>query len=146
MLFKESESTIIFILGLIIATIIVSIVIYLVVKAIESPKRASDKKIIIILVAFLAVLILPIIAGIFGLILGFIGDSLARLRTLIYPSGQNFLIQLVVILYFLMLLMLIKFLIDVRWESALWISLITLFIMYFVYTIIPELYIIIHVG
>ncbi len=147
MLFQGgAESSLIFIIGLVIATIIVTLIMYLTVKVIISDHKASDKKVMILIVAFLAVLILPIVAGAFGLVLGAIGNLLAEARNALDGGGQNFLTQLVPIIYFLMLLVLVKMLIDIAWEQALWISLFTLFIMYIIYSLIPELYIVINFG
>jgi len=147
MLFQDgADNSLILIIGIIIGTIIVTLVMYLVIKAIESEHKASDKKFMILLLAFITVLLLPIVAGAIGMVLSALGDILVELRNLIDGGGRNFLVQLTAIIYFLMLLCLMKFLIDIKWESALWASLITLFIMYIIYTLIPELYIIVRFG
>jgi hypothetical protein len=145
MLFQGSVDAV-FIVGLIIATIIATLVIYLATRAIESKHKASDKKIMILLVAFIAVLILPVVAGVIGQVLTSIGNLIAGLRSALDGGGANFLTQLTPIIYFLMLLLLVKILIDVKWENSVWISLLTLFIMYIVYCLVPELYIVIHLG
>ena len=113
---------------------------------IVSDTKARDKKFMEFLVAFIAVLILPFVAGAIGMVLNAIGNLLATLRSAIDGGGQNFLGQLVPIIYFLMLLCLIKYLIDVTWEHSLWISLLTLFVMYIIYSLIPELYNFIRFG
>ncbi|MHA1283440.1 MAG: hypothetical protein ACTSQP_13120 [Promethearchaeota archaeon] len=138
----QNSNTLIFILWLIIATIIVALVLYLSVKLIESNTKASDKKLMIFLTAFIAVLILPYIIGILNLILSAIGGLLVALRNLFGAGGQNYLVQLTPILFFLILLVLIKVFIDLPWDSAVWITLLTLFVIYILYTLIPELTII----
>jgi len=140
MLFQGAENSVIFIIALILATILITLIIYVCVKGIESQNKASDKKFMILFVAFITVLILPVVSGALGQVLLAIGNILVEIRNAITPSGVNYLEALVPIIYFLMLLALIKFLIDTRWESALWISLLTLFIMYIIYTLVPELY------
>jgi len=127
------ESTLLFILWLILATVIVALIIYISVLLINSKTKASDKKFIIILLAFICVLIIPIILGAINSVLGAIGSLLAF-------SGSNYLTQLTPIIGFLIILILTKFLIDLSWDQAVWISLLTLFFLFLLYTMIPELY------
>lgn len=136
----QLDPTVTLILGIIIGTIIVTLVLYLVVRIIESEHRANDKIYMIILEAFIAVFILPIILGAIGTVLGAIGDLVAGIRNLLDDGGVNYVVLLVPIFGFLILLALTKFLIDISWESALWISLILLFVIYIIYSIVPELY------
>ncbi|MHA1490120.1 MAG: hypothetical protein ACTSRI_10750 [Promethearchaeota archaeon] len=135
-----------FIIWLVLATIIVTLVIYIAVRVIESEHKASDKKFMILLLAFIAVLILPIVVGAIGMVLGAIGGLLGGLRSLIDGGGANYLTNLVPIIFFLLLLLLTKYLVDITWESSLWISLLTLFILYVIYSLIPELYTFVQFG
>ncbi len=127
------ESTLFFILWLILATVIVALIIYISVLLIVSKTKASDKKFLIILLAFICVLILPIILGAINSVLGAIGNLIAF-------SGSNYLTQLTPVIGFLIILILTKFLIDLSWDQAVWISLLTLFFLFLLYTMIPELY------
>ncbi len=129
----QGESTLFFILWLILATVLVALIIYISVLLINSKTKASDKKFFIILLAFLCVLIIPIILGAVNNVLEEIGD-------LIDFSGRNHLTQLTPIIGFLIILILTKFLIDLSWDQAVWISLLTLFFLFLLYTMIPELY------
>ncbi len=129
----QGEATLLFILWLILATVIVALIIYISVLLIGSKTKASDKKYIIILLAFICVLIIPIILGAINSVLGAIGNLIAF-------SGSNYLTQLTPIIGFLIILILTKFLIDLSWDQAVWISLLTLFFLFLLYTMIPELY------
>lgn len=129
----QGESTLFFILWLILATVIVALIIYISVLLIGSKTKASDKKFLIILLAFICVLILPIILGAVNSVLGAIGNLLAF-------SGSNYLTQLTPIIGFLIILILTKFIIDLSWDQAVWISLLTLFFLFLLYTMIPDLY------
>lgn len=129
----QLESTLLFILWLILATVLVALIIYISVLLIVSKTKASDKKFLIIVLAFLCVLIIPIILGAVNSVLGAIGNLLAF-------SGSNYLTQLTPIIGFLIILILTKFLIDLSWDQAVWISLLTLFFLFLLYTMIPELY------
>ena len=129
----QGESTLFFILWLILATVLVALIIYISVLLIGSKTKASDKKFLIILLAFICVLILPIILGTVNSVLGAIGNLLAF-------SGSNYLTQLTPIIGFLIILILTKFLIDLSWDQAVWISLLTLFFLFLLYTMIPDLY------
>jgi len=127
------EDTLFFILWLIIATVIVALIIYISVILIESKTKSSDKKFLIILLAFICVLIIPII-------LGAINNVLEAIGSLIAFSGANYLTQLTPIIGFLIILVLTKFFLDISWDHAVWIALLTLFFLFLLYTMIPELY------
>lgn len=129
----QADDALLFILWLVLATVIVTLILYIAVLVIVSKTRASDKKFIILLLAFIVVLIIPIILSAINSVLGTIGDAIKF-------SGQEFLTQLTPIIGFLIILILVKFLIDIAWDQAVWISLLTLFILFLLYTMIPELY------
>lgn len=129
----QAEATLLFILWLILATVIVTLIMYIAVLLIESKRKASDKKFLIILLAFICVLIIPIILGAINQVLGAIGSLIAF-------SGSNYLPNLTPIIGFLIILILVKFFIDISWDHAVWISLLTLFFLFLLYTMIPELY------
>lgn len=127
------ESTLFFILWLILATVIVTLIIYISTLLIESKTKASDKKFLIILLAFICVLIIPVVLGAINSVLVAIGDLVAF-------SGRNHLIELTPIIGFLIILVLTKFFLDISWDHAVWIALLTLFFLFLLYTMIPELY------
>ena len=129
----QLDPTLEFILWLILATVIVALILYISVLLIASKTKASDKKFIIVILAFIFVLILPIILGAINNVLGEIGNLVAF-------SGSNYLIQLTPIIGFLIILILTKFFISIPWDQAVWISLLTLFFLFLLYTMIPELY------
>ncbi len=145
MLFQNAEP-LIFILWLILATVLVALIIYIVVLLLESKTRASDKKFMIILLAFIVVLLLPVVLNVLGSVLGAIGDALAEIRNAIDGGGSNFLVMLVPVVGFLILLVLVKFLIDIPWDKSVWVSLLILFLLYIMYSLIPELYTFLGVG
>ena len=132
MLFKI-EGPLLYVLWLILATVIVALIIYIAVLLIASKTKASDKKLLIILLAFICVLIIPIVLGAVSSVLGAIGS-------LIQFSGSNYLVQLTPIIGFLLILILVKFFLDITWDHAVWISLTTLFFLFLLYTMIPGLY------
>lgn len=129
----QGEQTLLFVLWLIVATIIVALIIYIAVLLIASKTKASDKKFLIILLAFICVLIIPIILGAINSVLSAIGGLIAF-------SGHNYLPQLTPIIGFLIILILVKFFLDITWDHAVWISLTTLFFLFLLYTMIPDLY------
>ena len=122
MLFQDTDA-LLFVLWLVLATVVVALIIYIVVILLESKTKASDKKFLIILLAFVIVLLLPIILNAVGLVLGALGDALASIRDAIDGGGQNFLVGLVPVIGFLILLVLVKFLLDLPWDNSVWISL-----------------------
>jgi hypothetical protein len=135
-----------FILWLILATVIVFLIMYIAVRVVVSKTKASDKKFLILLLAFISVLLLPIIVGAIMFVLNFIGSAIASLRSALDGGGQNFLANFAPIVFFLLLLAITKWLVDISWEHALWVSLLTLFILYIIYSLIPELYTFVQFG
>ena len=136
MLFQDGDTEPwVFILWLILATVIVALIIYIAVLLIQSKTKASDKKFMILILAFLIVLVLPIVLNALTSVLDAIGGTLAEIR-----DTPNYLLLLAPIIGFLLLLILTKFLIDLPWDNAVWVSLLTLFILYILFTLIPELY------
>jgi len=125
------NDTLWFVIWLILATIVVTLIIYIAVLLIVSKTKASDKKFLIILLAFICVLVIPIVLGAIGTIFGIFSE--------IPWSDGNYLTLLIPIIGFLIVLVLVKFLLDVAWDHALWISLLTLFVLFLLYTLIPGL-------
>ena len=142
----QIENPLFFILWLIVATVVVFFIMYISVIVVVSKTKASDKKFLILLLAFISVFLLPIVVNAIMFVLNFIGDAVKALRDLIDGGGANFLTLFGPIVFFLLLLALTKWLLDVTWEHALWISLLTLFILYIIYSLIPELYNFIQFG
>jgi len=120
-----------FVLWLVLATVIIALILYIAVLLIVSKTKASDKKFLIILLALIIVLVLPIVLGAVNMVLVAIGNPIAF-------SGTNYLPYLTTIIGFLIILVLVKFLLDVAWDNSVWISLFTLFILFLLYTLIPE--------
>ncbi|MHA2430764.1 MAG: hypothetical protein ACXACC_07000 [Promethearchaeota archaeon] len=145
MLFQGNE-TLIFILGLILGTIVVALIMFIAVLVVVSKTKASDKKFLILLLAFIGVLVIPIIVNAIMYVLNVIGNGIAAIRDAIDNGGQNFLTNFGPIIFFLLLLVLTKFLLDVTWDHSLWISLLTLFILYIIYSLVPELYNLVPFG
>jgi hypothetical protein len=128
----QLENTLLLILWFVVATVIVALILFIVVLLIESKTKAKDKIILEIVLAIIFVLILPYVLGLISSVLGVIGDLI------IWKDG-NYLILLVPIIGFLIVLVLVKYLLDVAWDNALWISLLMLFFLFLLYTLIPGL-------
>ncbi len=133
MLFQTND-ILFFVLWLILATVIVTLILYIAVLVIVSKTKASDKKFLIVLVAFLCVLVIPIILGAVNTVLAAIGNPIAAA-----VGSGNYLTLLTPIIGFLIILVVVKFLLDVAWDKAVWISLLTLFILFLLYTLLPGL-------
>ena len=127
----QAEGTLLFVLWLILATVILALIIYIAVLLIVSKTKASDKKFLIILLAFICVLVIPLVLGAISSVFGVFSQ--------IPWSDGNYLTLLIPIIGFLIILVLGKFLLDVAWDKALWISLLTLFVLFLLYTLIPGL-------
>ncbi|MFO8019417.1 MAG: hypothetical protein R6U96_12355 [Promethearchaeia archaeon] len=144
MLFQKDS--IMLLVWIIIGTVLLTLIIYLAVRLIESEHKANDKKFMIFLVALICVLILPFVLGVIGTILNTLGDILANLRNALDGGGRNYLGNLVSIIGFLIVLFLLKVFIDLTWESSMWVALLTLFMLYILYSLVPEIYIMMQFG
>ncbi|MHA1340720.1 MAG: hypothetical protein ACTSRZ_11375 [Promethearchaeota archaeon] len=129
------DPTVEYFIWLIIGVIILTLILWLAVRIIVSKTKASDKKWMIILLSILVLIILPLVSGLIAQILNLIAQL-----PLLLPWGQNYLVQLVPIVEFLLFLVLVKFLISVDWGNALWISLLGLFLLYLLYSFFPVLH------
>ena len=129
------DPTVEFIIWLIIGTIIVGLFIFLATWLIVSKVKAKDKLIMEFLAAFLGIFLLPIISGAIGYILNAIGSVPDML-----PWGGNYMGLLLPVIEYLLLLIILKFLLNTEWSNAVWISLITLFLLYLMYSFFPILY------
>ncbi|MFX0134285.1 MAG: hypothetical protein ACFFDN_11635 [Candidatus Hodarchaeota archaeon] len=127
----QMDPTLLFVIGLILATIIVALILYIAVLLIVSKTKASDKKFLIILLAFICVLVIPLVLGVISTVFGVFGQ--------IPWSDGNYLMLLVPIIGFLIIMILVKYLLDVAWDHSVWISLLTLFFLFLLYTLIPGL-------
>ena len=127
----QIDNTVLFVIGLILATVILTLIIYIAVLLIVSKTKASDKTILIILLAFICVLVIPIVLGAIGSVFGIFSD--------IPWSDGNYLTLLIPVIGFLIIMILVKFLLDVAWDNAVWIALLALFILFLLYTLVPGL-------
>lgn len=142
----QIPDVLLFILWLVIALVIIYLVLFVSVILGESKEKARDKTLMIVILGLIILLVLPFLSSIFTFILNFLGEGLAGLRNLIDGGGQNYLITLVPILIFLIILLLVKYMLSVEWDNAVWISLIMLFILYAMYSLFPEIYTFLQVG
>jgi len=126
------------IMWLVIIGVIMSLIIFALVLRFESKQKALEKKYMIILSSFILVMLLPLFFGVMAFLLQILGDSLILLR--FDNGGNNFFINLVSISGLLLILVFNKYLIDISWEKSLWISLLTLTVLYLIFSLIPEFY------
>lgn len=126
------------IMWLVIIGVIISLIIFALVLRFESKQKALEKKYMIILSSFILVMLLPLFFGVMAFLLQILGDSLILLR--FDNGGNNFLINLVSVSGFLLILVFNKYLIDISWEKSLWISILTLTVLYLIFSLIPEFY------
>jgi hypothetical protein len=126
------------VLWLALGTIILSIIVFLLLFKLESKEIAFEKKYMIILASFIITLILPLFLGVISILLQALGDFLIILR--FDYGGNNYIIQLASIFGLILILMLDKYLLDITWDKSLLISLLTLLVLYIIYSLIPEFY------
>jgi len=128
-----------YIIGLLIGTILLFLMLYLAIKYKVSENKASSKKLMILLTAFVGVFLVPLIAGLIGMVLNLIGGGVAYLRDLIDEGGSNQLGALVPIVIFLLFLLFVHWLIDLDWVDSVWVVLIAMFFLYLLFSFFPEL-------
>ena len=123
-----------------------ALILFLAVFLVASKEKALDKKFLIIILAIIVVVIIPFIRQVVILLLTATGDLLTAIRNAIDGGGFNYLLSLVPIIGFIILLLLVKYLLDIPWDKAAGVALITLIILYIIYSVIPELYLFLEIG
>jgi hypothetical protein len=116
--------------------------IWLATRWISSKTKAKDKLLMIFLLALLMVLLIPLLEGLLTTVFGFIGEVVNwPARQLAFLGGSaNFLGALVGIIVFLVFMVFVKMFINETWSNSVWIALLSLFLLYLLYTLIPVLY------
>jgi hypothetical protein len=135
----DISPTVWLIISIIIATILLWLMLYLASGWVISKAYSKEKKMILLITALIAVLLLPIVSSGAGWLLNGLGGLLVDLRDLIAPSGRNYLGQLVTIIVFLVFMIILKVVASMEWKDTVWIALIGLFLLYMLYSIFPEL-------
>ncbi|MBN2154800.1 MAG: hypothetical protein JW776_01990 [Candidatus Lokiarchaeota archaeon] len=143
MILQTTQDILFFILWLVVATMLLGLFIWLATRWIASKTKAKDKIIMIFILALVTILLLPIIGGAVGYVLTWL-DTIVGWPASQWPSvlgtGGNYLFTLVAVIQFLIFMVLVKFFINETWGNAVWIALISLFLLFLMYTLIPNLY------
>jgi len=138
MIFQGTD-TILLIVGLILATVILFLVLYIVEMYAESKTFAHDKKAATLLVAFIGVFLVPIIAGAIGYVFGAIEHLINAAQAALGAQQGHYLSALVPVFAFLLFWAFTKWILGLRWDKSCWIALIGLIILYLVWTIFPQI-------
>ena len=117
---------------LIVSTIIFGLILYLTIWGVASKTKAKDKVLMIFIVAAIAVWLIPVVGGYITGILVSIGDLFSFI-----PNTTNHMGTFGPIILFLLLLIVVKLLLDMGWDRATWITLISLFLLFLLFSIIP---------
>lgn len=127
---------------ILIATIFLWLMLWLATRLIVNKTFASDKKFMLLLVALLTIVLIPLLVGVIMYLLGFVGEAVVWLRNLVDPNdgGQNYVTELGAIFGFLLFYFLLHFMVRMDWRDTLWVSLIGLFLLYLLYSLVPEIY------
>ena len=140
--FGSTTEIIIFIVMVLVATMILGLFIWLATRWISSKTKAKDKIVMIFLLALVMVLLIPLLEGLLAYIFGVIGNVIGWPATQLAFLGnpQNFLMALVGIIIFLIFMVFVKLFLNETWSNSVWIALLSLFLLYLLYTLIPALY------
>ena len=143
MVFQLSGTTdiLFFILWVVVATMILGLFIWLATRWISSKTKAKDKIIMIFLLALVMVLLIPLLESVLNYVFSIIGGVNWPARQLTFLGGEaNFLGALVGIIIFLVFMCFVKLFLNETWSNSVWIALLSLFLLYLLYTLIPALY------
>ena len=142
MIMQTTSEILFFILWLVVGTLLLGLFIWLATRWISSKTKAKDKLLMIFILALVTILILPIIGGAVGwvltqldLIVGWPASQIPQ----VLGTGGGYLFSLVAVIQFLIFMVLVKFFINETWGNSVWISLISLFLLFLMYTLIPYL-------
>ncbi len=142
MQFGSTQEILFFILWVVVATMILGLFIWLATRWISSKTKAKDKIIMIFVLALVMVLLIPLLESVLSYVFGIIGDVVNwPARQLAFLGGAaNFLGALVSIIIFLVFMCFVKLFLNETWSNSVWIALLSLFLLYLLYTLIPALY------
>ncbi len=131
-----------FILWVVVATMILGLFIWLATRWISSKTKAKDKIVMIFLLALVMVLLIPLLESVLAVALGAIDSVVGWPATQLsfLGTGGGYLLALVGIVVFLVFMVFVKLFINETWSNSVWISLLSLFLLYLLYTLIPALY------
>jgi hypothetical protein len=118
-----------YLVWLVVSIILFGLMLYLAIRWLISKSKAHDKLVMIFLCSFLCVFLVPIVAGAIGGLLVQVGA--------LFSYNPNYMGLMTPILMYLMMLVVIKYLIDVPWDRAVWISLVSIFLLLLLLTIVP---------
>jgi len=140
--FGTTAEILLFILWVVLATMLLGLFIWLATRWISSKTKAKDKIVMIFVLALVAVLLLPLVSGLIGTVLGWIDTVVGWPATQLHflGDGGGYLLTLVAVIQYLIFVVLVKFFINETWNNSVWISLISLFLLFLLYTLIPALY------
>ena len=127
------------ILYILIATIFLWLMLWLATRLIVTKEFASRKKFLLLLVALIMVVLIPLVSGVVATVVGWPGEAMVWIRSLIDNGGRNYTTALVPIIIFLLFLFILKFIGGLDWKDTTWIALIALFLLYMLYSLLPEL-------
>ena len=135
-----SDNIFVTIACILIATIFLWMMLWVATRFIIGKDFASDRKIMLLIAALLIVVLVPIVTETIMFVLDLFGELAAGLRNLIDSGGQNYVTQMAPIISFLLFLIVLKFMVGMDWKDTTWISLIGIFLLYILYSLVPELY------
>ena len=127
------------ILYILIATIFLWLMLWLATRFIVTKDFASRKKFMLLLVALIMVVLIPLVSGVVAVVVGWPGDAMVWIRSLLGGGGRNYTTALVPIIIFLLFLFILKFIGGMDWKDTTWVALIALFLLYTLYSLLPEL-------
>lgn len=140
--FGSTSEILFFILWVVVATMLLGLFIWLATRWISSKTKAKDKIVMIFLLALVMVLLIPLLEGLLHTVLiaidSVVGWPASQLPFL--GSGGGYLLALVGIIIFLVFMVFVKMFLNETWSNSVWIALLSLFLLYLLYTLIPALY------
>ncbi len=126
---------------ILIASILLWLMLWLATRLIVTKSFASDKKFMLLIAALLTVVLVPLVAEAIMYVLNFAGEGMRLLRNLVDPNngGSNYIGNLAPIIAFLIFYFLLRILVRMDWKDTLWVSLIGIFLLFMLYSLVPEL-------
>ncbi len=135
----QGEVTFVVVLYIIIATIFLWMMLWLAARWVISRDFAKNNVLVLLLSALLLVVLVPIVTDGIMFVLSLVGELMQDIRDIFGTPGPNYVGLLAPIISFLLFLVILKLLVGMDWKDALWVGLIGIFLLYLLYTLLPEL-------
>ena len=126
-------------LYIVIATVFLWLMLWVACRWIISRDFAKSNTIALLICSLLMVILIPIVTGALVMVIGLPGELMVAIRDIFGGGGQNYVYGMAPIIAFLLFMVILKYIVGMDWKDTLWVALIGIFLLFLLYSLLPEL-------